>query len=982
MANLETLTLEINGNAASAAQGINTLVTSLSALGAAVDAQAGKLKSFSDALKDISESSSKLKVGNIGKAIEETTKGVKNSAKAASDAVKEAVEVPKTKIDALQMKYSAVSDAMEKAAEKGNALSTSTKRLQMFSIAKQIEKEESAVKKVTSEMQKAVDMAKEDVTIPREIPYKKYGMTENRWDSMTQAEQKAFEKSVRLSYHMEQEQIKAANEAKRATTAMTEYAKAVDNTAKVSDKAAKGTNELSRASKEVAKTTPSIKQANHATTGLWKTIGRIAKTMLIRTAIRALMKLAKQGLQNFYQYSKSINSSYATAINKLGVGTTKAGNQLGAAIGTLLATVAPVLNAIISLVTAAVSALTAFFSLLGGGTTFTAATDGMNAFAQAAGGGGSAMKELLADFDEFNIIAQEGGGGGGGGGGAFSFAEMPIPRWMEEWKPLLEAIFWGTIGATILPAIAKILGDIISLFTGTGAGNLLTILKYLFTDKIPKFPDIPDIPDKQFPVQPDYKPFPTQPDYKAFPIQPAYTPFPVAPDYAKTAAEMVTLSAAANAALPAVQGIATALTAIGGAQLLMNAITTLLTKLAGATMKIKVDREEFDKFKKEVEEWTKKIDDHHINIRVNDAEFKVTSAIVDVWAKTPAYKNIYTLWFAHEFNVAASIIDLWASTPAYKKITTLWDSGSFNVAATIIDTWANTIAYKRVVTWWDASSFNIGVSTIDVWTNAVAWKMIYVSWVSTTFNAIVSIIDAWANTPVYKYIYTWWQADAFNVGAQVIDLWSKEPVFKKVYVTVDQSYFNIFQAVATMIDAWARETLTKTINVVINETKKPVTSNAAAVGANGVVGGLGSTISNAADQFLYDITHFNIFGEQGQQNNLGNILEFLGVDIPKKASGAYGIPNGDLFIANEAGAELVGSMNGRTTVANQGQIIEGIQRGVAEANESQNALLRQQNDLLRGILEKEMNVNLGASASFGRTVRQSLDMYNGMTGSR
>ena len=76
----------------------------------------------------------------------------------------------------------------------------------------------------------------------------------------------------------------------------------------------------------------------------------------------------------------------------------------------------------------------------------------------------------------------------------------------------------------------------------------------------------------------------------------------------------------------------------------------------------------------------------------------------------------------------------------------------------------------------------------------------------------------------------------------------------------------------------------------------------------------------------------------------------------------------------------MGSIGGKTSVANQGQIIEGIQRGVAEANESQNALLRQQNDLLRGILEKEMNVNLGASASFGRTVRQSLDMYTGMTG--
>lgn len=45
-----------------------------------------------------------------------------------------------------------------------------------------------------------------------------------------------------------------------------------------------------------------------------------------------------------------------------------------------------------------------------------------------------------------------------------------------------------------------------------------------------------------------------------------------------------------------------------------------------------------------------------------------------------------------------------------------------------------------------------------------------------------------------------------------------------------------------------------------------------------------------------------------------------------------GFPSaGELFIAGENGAEMVGSMNGRTTVANQEQIIEGIKRGVTEA---------------------------------------------------
>lgn len=57
--------------------------------------------------------------------------------------------------------------------------------------------------------------------------------------------------------------------------------------------------------------------------------------------------------------------------------------------------------------------------------------------------------------------------------------------------------------------------------------------------------------------------------------------------------------------------------------------------------------------------------------------------------------------------------------------------------------------------------------------------------------------------------------------------------------------------------------------------------------------------------------------------------------LPTFSVAAYangGFPNqGDLFIANEAGAELVGSMGGRTTVANQMEITDGIADGVRQA---------------------------------------------------
>lgn len=79
---------------------------------------------------------------------------------------------------------------------------------------------------------------------------------------------------------------------------------------------------------------------------------------------------------------------------------------------------------------------------------------------------------------------------------------------------------------------------------------------------------------------------------------------------------------------------------------------------------------------------------------------------------------------------------------------------------------------------------------------------------------------------------------------------------------------------------------------------------------------------------------------------------------------------GDLFIANERGPELVGSMNNRPAVANQQQIIEGISQGVARAMMTQEALLREQNELLRS--RGDVVVTTGSIVdSFSRMNRRS-----------
>lgn len=104
------------------------------------------------------------------------------------------------------------------------------------------------------------------------------------------------------------------------------------------------------------------------------------------------------------------------------------------------------------------------------------------------------------------------------------------------------------------------------------------------------------------------------------------------------------------------------------------------------------------------------------------------------------------------------------------------------------------------------------------------------------------------------------------------------------------------------------------------------------------------------------------------------------VNLGKKIFGfaSGGFPDaGQLFIAREAGAEMVGSMGGHTAVANNDQIVEGIREGVEAAMERQNQLLRRQNELLQALLEKEGNAEINVS-SFYQAVNRT-NQRNGKT---
>lgn len=99
---------------------------------------------------------------------------------------------------------------------------------------------------------------------------------------------------------------------------------------------------------------------------------------------------------------------------------------------------------------------------------------------------------------------------------------------------------------------------------------------------------------------------------------------------------------------------------------------------------------------------------------------------------------------------------------------------------------------------------------------------------------------------------------------------------------------------------------------------------------------------------------------------------------PIQQYAAGGSPNaGQVFVAREAGPELVGRLGGHTAVMNNDQIVASVASGVARANQAEIEVLRQQNQILMAILNKRSGID---ADSIFNAVRAKDTAYKQRTG--
>ena len=948
MANLETLELTINGNAESASQGLKNLISSLSALSKAVGKNVSGLRLLNKEIANMKG----IKGLNIGSA-----SGNVRAVQAQTKALKENAKATQTWAEAQ--------------AAAGYPLTSNN-----------VKRGNSGIKRYKSVM--PVAEATKTVAAQQKSDLYNWSKTSTKMWNFQPKEAGAF-----VSKYGKGEKWGSAyyNPQSEATNG-------------------RASEHFATVSKEIKKVGEAADEAKPKVSGFSKLLGRVGRifsTMMIRTAIRSLIKAFSEAWQNAYQFSKSMGGEFAESVDKAKSLLAGTATNIISAFSPALTALIPIIQTVAASIQYLCNIIKSLFSLIGGGTDlFGASADSINKFAGSASGGGKAAKEMLANFDELNVISQESGGGGGGGGGYTSGLLSGIVS--DEMAKVQLIVSESLLALGLIMACTGHIGLGVGLMAIGAAGIAKTVLEDW--GKLPKE------------VQGELATIMSIVGVASLALGAilAFSGANIPLGIGLMAIGAVNLAAVAyvnwkNGLPDNVRSTITTITGIvGGGLLALGAILTFSgakpalgigMMIAGAASLATAVALNWSSLQTKLQTPIK-----YITTLISGALLVVGSILAFSGAKIPLG---IALMAAGAAGLATTIALNWSSIQTKMQgpigtITAVLSSALLAVGGILAFSGASVPLGIALIA---AGAVGLATTVIANWrtlslllTGSVA---VVTGIVSTALLAVGAVLAfSGASIPLGIGLMA---AGAVGLAATVAVNWTtiqtklQNPIARITAIVSGAllalgailafSGANIPLGIAMMaaggiglVSAIAVnwDSVVQGIVGAFDSLKKALQPVA------DLLNSIWNTIQKifgAGDKVAVDTTktvNYSVVTGSSSGGFGANGITKSTVTRMAKASGAFDIPQGDLFIANEAGAELIGSINGKTSVANQSQIIEGISSGVERANAEQNTLLRQQNELLREILEKDTSVRFGASVAFGRVARQSLDMYNGMVG--
>lgn len=143
-------------------------------------------------------------------------------------------------------------------------------------------------------------------------------------------------------------------------------------------------------------------------TGFIRSIGRVAMYRAVRFLLTQITTAFKDGTNNVYQYSKAIGGDLAASMDKIATSFLYFKNSLGAMVSPLINAVAPAIEYVTDKAVDLINVLSQLFAKLSGASTWTKAIKLETEYATATEDAAKAAKNLTAGFDELNVLSDSG----------------------------------------------------------------------------------------------------------------------------------------------------------------------------------------------------------------------------------------------------------------------------------------------------------------------------------------------------------------------------------------------------------------------------------------------------------------------------------------------------------------------------------------------------------------------------------------------
>lgn len=191
--------------------------------------------------------------------------------------------------------------------------------------------------------------------------------------------------------------------------------------------------------------------------GVISKVGNVAIYRLVRTLIKVIVSVIKEGIENLYDYCKSIGDTFADLMDDLTSNWTYFKNSLATLIKPLLETLLPVINFVLEAVSTLITTIGALFQAFTGADNIIIATKSMEEFAE--------TEKSIMGFDELNTLSDT-----DDTSSMFStlFGDLEgnsISEYLQEILEPIQEVFYAIqeIIVAIAPAISQIVKIIISL---------------------------------------------------------------------------------------------------------------------------------------------------------------------------------------------------------------------------------------------------------------------------------------------------------------------------------------------------------------------------------------------------------------------------------------------------------------------------------------------------------------------------------------